>query len=163
MSDDPIKTVLRRIPYGFYAITSRNGDEMNAMVANWFSQVSFEPSLVALGLQKTSFTHGVVEEGGVFAINIFKKEDSKKLMSFTKGRSKRPDKMKNAVYTEAPVTGCPILDGAAGYLECKVVQIIDVGGDHDLVVAEPVGAGVIKEGDCAETLTLVDLGWSYAG
>ncbi len=71
--------------------------------------------------------------------------------------------MASAKYSEAPETGCPILDGAAAYLECKVSQIIDIGGDHDIVIGEPVGAGVLKEGDYSESLTLVDLGWSYAG
>jgi len=32
MSDDPIKDVLRRLPYGLYSITSRMDDEINAMV-----------------------------------------------------------------------------------------------------------------------------------
>lgn len=163
MSVDHIKTVLRRMPYGFYAVTSKSDEDVNAMVANWISQVSFEPRMVALGLQKSSFTHGVIESGGVFAINIFLKDDSKKMMSFTKSRAKRPDKMATAKYSEAPETGCPILDGAAAYLECKVSQIIDIGGDHDIVIGEPVGAGVLKEGDYSESLTLVDLGWSYAG
>ena len=54
MSDDSIKDALRLVPYGFYAITSRNGDDMNAMVANWVSQVSFDPRLVAVGLQKST-------------------------------------------------------------------------------------------------------------
>jgi flavin reductase (DIM6/NTAB) family NADH-FMN oxidoreductase RutF len=160
---DQIKTVLRRMPYGFYAVTSKSDEDVNAMVANWISQVSFEPRLVGLGLHKSSFTHGIIKSGGVFAINIFTKDDSKKLMSYTKGRAKRPDKMAAAKYSDGPETGCPILDGAAAYLECAVSQIIDIGGDHDIVIGEPVGAGVIKEGDCSESLTLVDLGWSYAG
>lgn len=163
MYEEEIKKALRRMPYGFYSVTSRSNEEVNAMVANWISQVSFEPRLIALGLQKTSFTHSVIDEGRVFAINIFTKADQKKLLHFTKGRSKRPEKMANAVYIEAPETGCPILEGAAAYIECEVKQIIDIGGDHDIVIGEPVGAGTIKEGDCAETLTLVDLGWSYAG
>jgi flavin reductase (DIM6/NTAB) family NADH-FMN oxidoreductase RutF len=163
MSDDPIKDALNMIPYGFYSITSRNGDEVNAMVANWLTQASFEPRLIALGLQKTSYSYGVIEEGGVFAVNIFNKADQEAIKPFTKSRKKNPDKMKDARYTEAPETGCPIIEGAAAYLECKVVQIVDTGGDHNIVVGEVVGAGVNKPGKAADTLTLVDLGWSYAG
>ena len=51
MSDDSIKDALNLMPYGFYSITSRNGDDVNIMVANWVSQVSFEPRLVAIGLE----------------------------------------------------------------------------------------------------------------
>jgi hypothetical protein len=35
MSDEAIKDALNRMPYGFYSITSRSGDDVNAMVANW--------------------------------------------------------------------------------------------------------------------------------
>jgi flavin reductase (DIM6/NTAB) family NADH-FMN oxidoreductase RutF len=71
--------------------------------------------------------------------------------------------VKNAHFTAGPETGCPIIAGAAAYLECRVVSITDNGGDHDLVVGEVVGAGVHKDGKATETLTLPDLGWSYAG
>ena len=81
MSVDHIKTVLRRMPYGFYAVTSKSDEDVNAMVANWISQVSFEPRMVALGLQKSSFTHGVIESGGVFAINIFNYRHTRSLQS----------------------------------------------------------------------------------
>jgi flavin reductase (DIM6/NTAB) family NADH-FMN oxidoreductase RutF len=151
------------MPYGFYAITSRSGDEANAMVANWVTQASFEPRLVAVGLQKSAYSHGVIEQGGVFAINIFKAEDQEAIMPFTKSRSKNPDKMKGAKYVEGPETGCPILEGAAAYMECKVVNMVDIGGDHDLLVGEVVGGGVNKAAEVAEVLSLVTLGWSYAG
>jgi flavin reductase (DIM6/NTAB) family NADH-FMN oxidoreductase RutF len=163
MSDDPIKDALRLMPYGFYCLTSRNGDDMNAMVANWITQASFTPRLIVIGLQKTSYTHGVIEEGRVFCINLFKKEDEESMMPFTKGRAKTPDKMKDAVYTEAPETKCPVLEGAAAYVECKVIDIHDVGGDHVLVVGEAVGADVMKEAEVGDMMTLPHIGWSYAG
>jgi len=163
MSDDPIKDALQLMPYGFYAITSRNGDDMNVMVGNWITQVSFEPRLVAFGLQKSSYTHGVVEQGRVFALNIFREEDEEIISSFTKSRSKNPDKMKDAKFSPAPVTGCPILDGAAAYIEFKVVDLIDIGGDYDILVGEAVGASVMKSSEVNDILTLPKLGWSYAG
>ncbi len=163
MSEDPIKDALRMMAYGFYSITSRSEADVNAMVANWVTQVSFEPRQVALGLQKTCHTHQVIEEGGVFALNIFRKEDQEAIKPFTKGRSKNPEKMKDARFEPGPETGCPVLEGCAAFVECRVVRIIDTGGDHDIVVGEVVGAGVSKPGEVSETLTLPDLGWSYAG
>jgi flavin reductase (DIM6/NTAB) family NADH-FMN oxidoreductase RutF len=67
------------------------------------------------------------------------------------------------MFSEGPITGCPILEGAAAYLECKVSTIHDVGGDHNIIVGEVVGAGSIKPGDAKDALTLPDLGWSYGG
>ena len=163
MSSDKAKDALEMMPYGFYSITSCTDDDANIMVANWVTQASFEPRLIALGLQQTSYTHGLIEKGGSFAVNIFKQEDSELITPFTKSRNKKPEKMEEASYSQAPVTGCPVLDGAAAYIECRVIRIIDVGGDHDIVVGEVVGADVMKEGMPADMLTLPILGWSYAG
>lgn len=165
MSEDAITEVLKRIPYGFYSLTSRSsdGDDVNAMVFNWFSQVSFTPQLVAIGLQKTSYTHGLIEDSDVFVVNVFNQEDQDALTPFTKGREKNPDKMAEASFELSPELGCPILAGAAAYLECRVAELLDIGGDHDILVGEVVNAGVIKPGEVEDTLTLPDLGWSYAG
>jgi flavin reductase (DIM6/NTAB) family NADH-FMN oxidoreductase RutF len=163
MSDDKIKDALTMIPYGFYAFTTKNGDDMNAMVVNWVSQMSFSPRLIAVGLQKSSYSHGVVSEGQVFGLNLFLSEDQDAIMGVTKSREKNPDKMTDANYTAAPETGVPVLEGAAAYIECKVTQIIDVGGSHDIVVGEAIHADVTKEGEPADVLSLTGLGWSYAG
>lgn len=163
MSNDPIKEALLRIPYGFYSLTSRYEDDVNAMVFNWFTQVSFTPRLVAVGLAKKSYTYGLIDTGGEFAINIFNKEDQDILTQFTKPRAKAPDKMTGANYTPGPKTGCPILNGTAAFIECKVVQMVDVGGDHDVLVGEAINAAILKPGEVGDTLTLPDVGWSYAG
>jgi flavin reductase (DIM6/NTAB) family NADH-FMN oxidoreductase RutF len=144
-------------------LVKRSGDDVNIMVANWITQASFEPRQVAFGLQKTSYTHGLVESGKVFSVNIFRKEDAELIKAFTKGRAKNPDKVTNAHYSAGAVTGCPVVDGAAAYLECRVVNIVDSGGDHNVVVAEVVGAGVRKEGAADATLTMVDLGLELCG
>jgi len=163
MSDDPIKDVLNRIPYGFYSLTSRLNDDVNAMVFNWFSQVSFTPRLVAIGLARKAYTHNLVSESGVFVVNVFNVEDQDALTQYSKGRAKRPDKMDNAVYTPGPETGCPVLEGAAAFLECKVVEMVNTGGDHDILVGEVINAGILKPGEVTDTLTLPHVGWSYAG
>ena len=163
MTADPIKEVLHRLPYGFYSITSRNGDEVNAMVGNWLSQVSFEPRLVMFGLSKTAYTHEVVSAGAVFAVNVFNKDDADVVKKLTKARAKKPDKMDGMAWTPSPVTGCPVLEGAAAVIECRVIHFIDVGGDHDLLIGEVVNAVILKPGDVHTSLTLPFLGWNYAG
>ncbi len=163
MAEDLIRDALRLMPYGFYSITSRSGDERNIMVANWLTQISFEPRLLALGLQKTAYTHELVEAGRVFAVNLFKKEYAEAIKRFSKSRKRNPDKIKGARFDDGPETGCPILKEADAYLECRVRVIVDAGGDHDVVIAEIVGGGVRNPGEPSEILTLPDLGWDYAG
>lgn len=163
MSENAISEALNMIPYGFFALTSRDGNDRNAMVINWFTQVSFEPQHIALGLQRTSHTAGLIEKSRGFAINIFQKEDPETIKQFTKSREKNPDKFDRANFSDGPVTGAPILEEAAAYLECEVTELVDTGSGHDVVIAKVVGAGARKAGKPQDTLTLLDLGWSYSG
>jgi flavin reductase (DIM6/NTAB) family NADH-FMN oxidoreductase RutF len=163
MNENAIPDALKMIPYGFYALTSRDHDDKNVMVLNWFSQVSFEPQHIVIGLQNSSYTFGLIEKSKKFVVNIFHKEDAKVLKAFTKSREKNPDKFKNANTSDTPVTSVPVLDEAAAYLECEVVEIVDTGSGHSAVIGKVVGAGVRKPGKAEDILTLPDLGWSYAG
>lgn len=163
MSKKEISGALNKIPYGFYAVTSRDGDDRNVMVLNWFTQVSFEPQHIAIGLQKSAYSHGLIEKSRVFVVNILNKGDMEVIKNFSKSREKNPDKFASANYSDGPVTGVPVLDEAAAYLECEVVNLVDTGGGYDVVIAKVVGAGVRKEGKAGDTLTLLDIGWSYAG
>ena len=69
MSDDTIKDALKMMPYGFYAFTTKHGDDVNAMVVNWVSQMSYAPRLLAVGIQKSCYSHGLVSAGQVFGLN----------------------------------------------------------------------------------------------
>lgn len=163
MDKNQVSDALNMIPYGFYAVTSRAGDDRNVMVLNWFSQVSFEPQHVVIGLQNSSYTMGLVKESQKFAVNIFHKDDADVFKNFTKSREKNPAKFEKANYSDGPVTGVPVLDEAVGYIECEVEDIIDTGAGHSVVLAKVVGGNVNKEMEAADTLTLPQLGWSYAG
>ena len=163
MSDDQIKAALKMMPYGFYAFTTKNGADVNAMVVNWVSQMAYEPRLIAVGIQKSCYSHGLVSAGRVFGLNLFLQADSESIMPVTSGRSRNPEKMAEADFTAAPETGVPVLAGAAAFIECKVTQIIDVGSDHDIVIGEAINAQIIKDGAPPDMLSLTQLGWSYAG
>lgn len=154
---------LKRMPYGFYALGSKHGDDHNLMVLNWVTQASFEPILLALALQKTSYSFGLVEQSKAFVLNLFLAADKDLVRPFTKSRHKNPDKMKEAKVTPAPLTGAPVVDGAAAYIECQVVKALETGGDHDLILAKVVGGAVLKPGEVQDSLRLLDLGWNYAG
>lgn len=160
---DAARDALHLIPYGFYAITTRRDADRNVMVANWLTQISFEPRLVALGMQTDSYSFGLVKSTLVFGINIFRKSDIEVIKKFTKSRLKHPEKIESMNFTDGDITGVPILDEAAATLECRVQQIVDVQGDHAIVVGQVVGAKVPRMSKIEDILTLIDVGWSYAG
>src|SRR5689334_14664569 len=78
------RRVLWKFPSGLYVIGSRAGDRRNLMTANWVSQVSAEPKLVAVSVEKDAVTHELVTSGGAFAVNVIDREDRTIIRKFTK-------------------------------------------------------------------------------
>jgi flavin reductase (DIM6/NTAB) family NADH-FMN oxidoreductase RutF len=163
MSENASSDALKMIPYGFYAIGSQHDGDENIMVLNWLMQASFEPQLIAIGLMKNAYSYALIEKSGSFTVNLFSQTDKEALMPFTKGRAKNPDKMLDAKTSPSPNLASPVLESAAAFLECKVVNKLDTGGDHDIILAEVIHAEVRTQVDAADLLSLPGIGWSYAG
>jgi flavin reductase (DIM6/NTAB) family NADH-FMN oxidoreductase RutF len=157
---------MEMLPYGAFVLTSGRDDNINGMLLTWITQVSFVPRRLAVGLQKTSYSYGLVQSGQSFVINFFSKAETNAINPFKQSKQRNPQKLVGIESTPAPETGCPVLANSAAYLECRVLQIIDVGGDHDVVIAEPIGAGIVnkpRKSGAKDILTLVDVSLSYGG
>src|SRR5437588_742784 len=117
------------LPYGLYVLGSRAGERRNGMTLNWATQVSFEPKLVAVSVERESFTHQLVEEGGVFCLNVIDREDRAIVRKFTK-----PVELDLAASTlngfafHDGLSGAPVLDQAVAYLDCRVHQRVELAG-----------------------------------
>ena len=150
------------MPSGLYIIGSRAGDRRNGMTANWVMQVSFDPKLVAVGIEKDALTHELIAQGGVFSVNIIDREDRAIVRKFT-----RPVEVDVGARTlngfpyHDGRTGAPILDGAVAYLDCEVRQAVEVG-NHTLFLGEVVEVGFQKDED-TEVLRMEDTRMNYGG
>ncbi len=170
---DPIVEALETMPYGLYIIGSHGSDNINGMMADWTMQVSFEPRLVAVSLERNSTTLRNLREAGFFTVNMLGADQRGLAVKFCQprqaskieGRSEGAsavvyDKMAGVPYQMGALSDCPILDDAVAYVECQVHQIIDVG-DHALAIGQVLDGAILREGQ--EPLTNRILGWSYAG
>jgi flavin reductase (DIM6/NTAB) family NADH-FMN oxidoreductase RutF len=148
--------VLGKIPYGLFVIGAASGEQVVAILANWVTQVSFEPPLVAIAIEQDSDMRRSLDATGSFSINL--------LPSGAKERAK--DFLKKSKRTGATITdkgfalsphGVPILKDAIDVLVCNVVNALRTG-DHMLYTAEVVGAHSFSSKDM---LTLKETGWKY--
>jgi flavin reductase (DIM6/NTAB) family NADH-FMN oxidoreductase RutF len=130
------RRILWKMPSGLYVLGSRAGERRNGMTMNWVTQLSFDPKLVGVGIEREAFTHELVSDGGVFSLNFVAQEDRAIVRKFTK-----PVEVDLAAHTlnEFPfhdgITGAPILDQAVAYLDCEVRQAVELGG-HTLFLGE---------------------------
>ena len=159
MDLDAKKQVLRSLVYGLYALGVKRGAGAHMMTVNWLTQVSFEPPMLAVAIEREAQSLPLVRDAGAFAISVF--ESGARQLAGKLGRSSASvaNKMEGVAHHPGPTTGAPLLDAASGWLECRVVAE-HAAGDHVLVVAEVIEAGHQREGD---TLTLRETGFRYAG
>ncbi|HEX8804416.1 MAG TPA: flavin reductase family protein [Acidimicrobiales bacterium] len=156
------RRVLWSLPYGLYVVGSRHGDRRNLMTLNWATQVSFDPKLVGIGVEKTAVTHALIEGGRSFALCTIAREDRAIVRKFTKPVVDDPGAgTLNGVAVHEGRTGAPVLDQAVAWIDCEVRQAVDCGG-HTFFVGEVVEAGFQRDED-TEVLRMEDTRMSYGG
>ncbi|GIU83455.1 MAG: flavin reductase [Acidimicrobiales bacterium] len=156
------RRVLWAMPYGLYVLGSRSGDELNAMTLNWATQVSFDPKLIAVSVEKTAFTHRLVSDGRAFSLNLIARDDRPVVRKFTKPVSvDHQSRTMNGYEYWLGVSGAPILSIAVAYLDCRVHQQVDVGS-HTLFIGEVVDAAFQREED-TPVLRMEDTRMNYGG
>lgn len=156
------RRVLWSMPYGLYVVGSRAGSERNLMTLNWATQVSFDPKLMGIGVDKSAMTHDLIERGGVFSLCTVSREDRAIVRKFTKPVEVDLDAMTmNGFAFHDGHSGAPVLDQAPGYLDCQVRQRVDVG-NHSLFVGEVIDAG-FQAAEDTPVLRMEDTRMNYGG
>ena len=159
MDEQVRKKVLRKIHYGLAVATSSDGSNSASGTVNWLTQVSFKPPCVAVAVKKDSGLHKVISSSGSFALNIVGKGQKDMAQTFFKGHSVEDGKLAGYEIFNGK-TGAPIIKDCAGAFECKVLKVVDFGGDHDLFIGE-----VVEVHQCSdlEPLSMAETGWYYGG
>ena len=128
--------------HGVYVVTTRLDDVVNGMTAAWVSQVSLQPLLVMASIAPPRYTHRLIKDSGIFAVNVLTSAqvDLGKRFGYKSGR--KVDKFAFMEWTTA-VTGAPILPQAYAYLDLKLVDTF-AAGDHTLFVGEVLDAKILN-------------------
>ncbi len=105
------------------------------LTANAFTSLSLNPPLVLICIDKGVQCYPYFEESKIFAVNVLSEDQEELSRRFaTKGIEKFTD-----VKWHKGHHGVALLDGAIGYIECKVVHSYE-GGDHTVYVGEILNA-----------------------
>jgi flavin reductase (DIM6/NTAB) family NADH-FMN oxidoreductase RutF len=126
---------------GVYVVTTRLGDKVNGMTAAWVSQVSFNPLLVMVSIAPSRYSHNLIKESGVFALNVLAEDQTELAKRFGYKSGRKIDKFAGLDYLAAR-SGSPVLPQAYAYLDLKLVHTY-VAGDHTLFVGEVTEAKIL--------------------
>jgi len=153
------KRTLRLLSNGVYIITSRWGDRFGAATVTWVSQASFKPPLLMAAIRKESSAFRCMSQSQVAALHIVGSRQCALAQKFFAPTLAGLGLINGEPFTDGE-TAAPILENAPAYLECRIRQIIEDGGDHDIVVMEVVNA---RWREPLEPLTIAQSPWEYGG
>ncbi|GHO82972.1 flavin reductase family protein [Dictyobacter formicarum] len=152
------KQALRTFTYGLYVVMSKEDEVVNAFTANWLTQVSFEPPLIAVSIENDAKSLSMIQHSQAFTINVLKTGQRDLAGQLGRSYNKNPDKLAGISYSLQQDT-YPVLNDALAWITCKVQNTMPAG-DSTLIIAEVIDAGVQAEG---ASLTMNEAGFRHAG
>ena len=156
------RRVLWTFPSGLYVVGSRHGDRRNLMTLNWVTQVSFEPKLIGVGIEKPALTHELIAEGGSFVVQTIARDDRAIVRKFTKPvEADLAASTLNGFGFHDSRTGAPVLDQAVAWVDCEVRTPVEAG-NHTFFVGEVVDCGFQQPED-TPVLRMEDTRMNYGG
>lgn len=129
---ETFRETLKRFASGVTVVTVGAEEHLHGMTASSFASVSTDPPLVLVSLSRASRTHSLVTSKGSFAVSILSAEQEGLARAFAQQGVKPFDALQ---HHPGEVDGHPLLEGAIGWLECRVAKVIE-GGDHDILLGE---------------------------
>jgi flavin reductase (DIM6/NTAB) family NADH-FMN oxidoreductase RutF len=158
MDDKTKKKALRLFTYGLYAISCADEGEVNIFTANWLTQISFEPPLLALSVENDSKSLPMIQRSRKFTVNVLQSGQRDLAGQLGKSAIYHPEKLAGIEYMLG-ANGCPILSDALAWVACEVRHNVEAG-DSTLFIAEVVDVGMLGEG---QPLTMKEAGYRHAG
>jgi flavin reductase (DIM6/NTAB) family NADH-FMN oxidoreductase RutF len=139
-----LRAALGAFATGVTVITTRGEHHLYGMTANAFSSVSLEPPLVLVCVISGTEGARVIEQNGIFAVNMLGATQEALSRYFaSKERPRGLDAFREVPHSVA-VTGAPVLDGITGFLDCRL-DATHEAGDHLIFIGEVVALGSYPE------------------
>ncbi|MBS3777853.1 MAG: rubredoxin [Candidatus Thermoplasmatota archaeon] len=139
------KKALHKISYGLYIISTEHNNIANGQIANAVMQLTADPPIIAISLNKDNFTHELIFQSKKFTISILDKNTPMSLIGtfgFKCGRE--IDKMQNVTCIQKETMIPIVTDHTIAYLEAKLINQLDVG-THTIFIGEVINADLLTE------------------
>jgi len=131
---------------GVTVVTTGGEEHAYGMTANAFSSVSLDPPLVLVCVMSHSEGSEHIQRNGVFAVNILGADQEPISRYFASRDRPRGGDAFQEVAHRLGVSGSPILDGAVGFLDCRLHAAHDAG-DHQIFIGEVLELGFDSDGE----------------
>jgi flavin reductase (DIM6/NTAB) family NADH-FMN oxidoreductase RutF len=131
------RTALGRFPSGITIMSTLQSGVAHAMTASAFTSVSLDPPLVLVCVDKGVRMHDAVLDCGYWAVSVIAEGHQDLAERFARSGRNLLSQFDGVATSPGPKTGCPLIEGALSWLECRTWATYD-GGDHTIVVGEVI-------------------------
>jgi flavin reductase len=135
---------MARVPAGVVVISAGTENGYRGLTASSLVSISMDQPMVVVGLDHEAATRAAVAEGKAFNVSVLTRSQEFIADRFA-GRAPAIDLRWEGVSHRMGSNGIPLVEGAAAWLECRLVEI-HPAGDHDICLGE-VTAAIVGSGD----------------
>ena len=130
---EELRALMRCAPASVAVLTVDTGREQLGLTVSSLVSLSLDPPLVGVSIAHDAAMHELLREAGGFAASLLAGGQEWLAQHFARGVP--PIGMWHGIETEKGSGGAPLLAGALGSLECRLVAEHEAG-DHTLFVGE---------------------------
>lgn len=135
------RRVLGHFPTGVTVVTAIADDEPVGVAIGSFVSISLDPPLVGFFIGNESTSAPGVRRAGAFCVNVLARNQLELCGAMA---SKADDKFSGWQWIPAPATGSPTFGGVHAFIDCELVDIVEVG-DHDLFVGRVLALDTVDD------------------
>lgn len=146
MTGDELRALMREVPAPVGVVTVSAGGQSAGLTIDSIVSLSLEPPLLGIALGRHAALHELLREAGTFAVSLLASGQEHLAQHFARGVP--PIGLWTGIATRDGELGAPLLEGALGWVECRLGSE-HPSGDHTFFVGEVVSA---KRGPGREAL-----------
>lgn len=125
---------------GVAVVTARPpGARPWGLTANAFSSASLDPPLVLVCVDRSANTHEILRGAGTFAVSVLAADQERLARRFATAAV--GDRFEGVAW-HTETTGSPVLDGAVGWVDCRLWAEYPAG-DHTIFVGEVIAGDAV--------------------
>lgn len=133
VTENDFKAAMASFGAGVTVITTLDAAGNPAgLTATAFSSVSKQPPLCLVCVARSADAYGALRASGLFAVNFLSREQENISNQFAVHGI---DKFAGVEWKRGEATGCPVLAGTVGTVECTTFAVNEFG-DHDVFIGK---------------------------
>lgn len=123
-------------------VSAKHGGVENVMPAAWACALEITPAKVTVVLDKSTFTRGLIEQSGCFALQVPVAAQAEVVMALGQSYKDNPHKLADNGVELFYLDGAdvPLVRGCAAYLLCRLIPEPHNQQAHDLFIGEVLAA-----------------------